>query len=78
MHFDVTDHVQFGVNVLRLHSYMRSVSPLERLIENGGSPPASKHVSDTQVTLWIEGVRVPRSHAMYILCIFYVYSMYIL
>ena len=63
MHFDVTVHARFGVNTLRLHGYMQLVShsPLERLIENGGSLPASKRVSDTQARLRIEGVWVPRS-----------------
>ena len=37
VHFDNTVHARFGVNTLRLHSYMQLVShtPLERLIENG-------------------------------------------
>ena len=63
MHFDVTVHARFGVNTLRLHSYMQLVShtPLEWLIENGGSLPASKRVSGTQTRVWIEGVWVPRS-----------------
>ena len=63
MHFDNTVHARFGVNTLRLHWYMRLVSPtpLEQLIKNSGSPPSSKHVSGTQVRSWIEGVRVPLS-----------------
>ena len=63
MHFDVTVHTRFGVNTFQLHSYMQLVShtPLERLIENGGSLPASQRVSGTQTRVWIEGVWVPRS-----------------
>ena len=63
MHFDVTVHARFGVNTLRIHSDMHLVShtPLERLIENGGSVPASKRVIDTQIRLWIEGVWEPLS-----------------
>ena len=63
VHFDNTVHARFGVNTLRLHSYMQLVShtPLERLIENGGSLPASKRVSGTQARSWIDGVWVPRS-----------------
>ena len=58
VHFDVTVHARFGVNTLRLHSYMQLVShtPIERLIENGSSLPASKRVSGTQARSWIEGV----------------------
>ena len=61
MPFDVTVYARFGVDTLRLNNYMRLVSltPLERFIENGGSLPASKRVSGTQVRLWIEGVCVP-------------------
>ena len=61
MHFDVTVHARFGVNTLRLHSYMQLVSHTPRLIENGVSLPASKRVSGTQTRVWIEGVWVPRS-----------------
>ena len=51
------------VSTLRLHSYMLLVSltPLERLIENGSSLPASKHVSGTQARSRIEGVWLPWS-----------------
>ena len=38
-----------------------SPNPLEPLLEDGGSLPASKRVSGTQARLWIEGVWVPRS-----------------
>ena len=63
MHLDVSVHEQFGVNTLQLDSYMQLVShtPLERLIENDNSFPASKRLCGTQVRLWIEGVQVPLS-----------------
>ena len=38
-----------------------SPTPLEPLLEDGGSLPASKRVSGTQARLYIEGVWVPRS-----------------
>ena len=38
-----------------------SLTPLKRLIENGGSLPASKRVSSTHVRMWIDGVWVPLS-----------------
>ena len=38
-----------------------SPTPLEQLLEDGGSLPASKRVSGTQARSWIEGVWVPRS-----------------
>ena len=63
VHFNITVHAQLGVNTLQLHSYMQLVShtPLEWLIENGGSLPASKRVSGTQAGLRIEGVWMPLS-----------------
>ena len=40
---------------------LASPTPLELLLEDGGSLPASKGVSGTQARSWIEGVWVPRS-----------------
>ena len=39
---------------------LASPTPLEHLLDDGGSLPASKRVSGTQARLWIEGVWVPR------------------
>ena len=60
VHFDNTVHAWFGVNTLRLYYYtgiceLVSPTPLEPLLEDGGSLPASKRVRGTQARLWIEG-----------------------
>ena len=50
VHFDNTVHARFGVNTLRLSGIcdLASPTPLELLLEDGGSLPASKRVIGTQ------------------------------